>query len=229
MEHCYKMNLALFDLDNTLLSGDSDHAWGQFLCDQGVVDAAEFKARNDAFYEQYKAGTLNIFELLEFVLEPMTKFPRQELDALHEAFFEQVIRPMITPQGEVLVREHLEQGDLCAIVTATNAFVTAPIARHYGIPHLIATVPAIEGGRFTGKPRGTPAFREGKIERVARWLESMALDLGCFEESRFYSDSFNDLPLLSLVTHPIAVDPDATLREHALSQGWPVMSLRGAF
>ncbi|MBK9393316.1 MAG: HAD family hydrolase [Uliginosibacterium sp.] len=221
------MNLALFDLDNTLLAGDSDHAWGQFLCDKGIVDRVEYEARNNAFYEQYKDGSLDINAFLEFVLAPLALRSRAALDALHAEFMRDVILGMITPAGEALVRRHLAQGDLCAIVTATNAFVTAPIARRLGVPHLIATVPAIETGRFTGKPRGTPAFREGKIARVAAWLESMALDLACFEKSWFYSDSLNDLPLLSLVTTPVAVDPDPTLRAHADHQGWSVISLRG--
>lgn len=220
------MNLALFDLDNTLLVGDSDHAWGQFLCDKGIVDRNEYEARNNAFYEQYKAGTLNITEFLEFVLAPLAERSREELDALHGEFLNDVIFNMITPLGEALVRWHIEQGDLCAMVTATNAFVTAPIARYFQIPHLIATIPAIENGRFTGKPYGTPAFREGKVERVTRWLESMALDLTSFEQSWFYSDSHNDLPLLSMVTSPVAVDPDDALRLRAETLGWPVITLR---
>lgn len=220
------MNLALFDLDNTLLAGDSDHAWGQFLCDKGIVDRAEYEARNDAFYEQYKAGTLEINEFLEFVLAPLAQHRRETLDQLHDEFFNDVILDMITPLGEVLVRKHLAQGDLCAIVTATNAFVTGPIARHLQVPHLIATIPALENGLFTGKPRGTPAFREGKITRVNAWLESLALDLLSFEQSWFYSDSLNDLPLLSLVKTPVAVDPDPTLRAYAESHDWAIITLR---
>lgn len=220
------MNLALFDLDNTLLAGDSDHAWGQFICDKGIVDKHAYETRNNAFYEQYKAGTLDIQAFLEFVLEPLTTRSMEELKALHDEYLNDVIFNMITPQGEALVRWHLEQGDLCAIVTATNAFVTAPIARYFQIPHLIATIPAIENGRFTGKPRGTPAFREGKVERVHQWLESMALDLSSFEHSWFYSDSHNDLPLMSAVSQPVAVDPDNALRLHAETLGWPIITLR---
>lgn len=220
------MNLALFDLDNTLLAGDSDHAWGQFLCDKGIVDRTEYETRNNAFYEQYKAGTLDINEFLEFVLAPLAHHTREALDQLHDEFMNDVIFNMVTPMGEALVRWHLEQGDLCAIVTATNAFVTAPIARYLQVPHLIATVPAIEHGFFTGKPRGIPAFREGKITRVKAWLESMALDLSSFQESWFYSDSLNDLPLLSLVKTPVAVDPDPTLRAHAEEKAWPIITLR---
>jgi len=220
------MNLALFDLDNTLLAGDSDHAWGQFLCDKGIVDRDEYETRNNAFYEQYKDGTLDINEFLEFVLAPLAGHSREALNLLHDEFMNDVIFNMFTPMGEALVRWHLEQGDLCAIVTATNAFVTAPIARYFQVPHLIATVPAIEDGFFTGKPRGVPAFRDGKITRVNAWLESMALDLKSFDQSWFYSDSLNDLPLLSLVKNPVAVDPDPTLQAHAEAKGWPIITLR---
>ncbi|GAB2904986.1 HAD family hydrolase [Uliginosibacterium flavum] len=222
------MNLALFDLDNTLLDGDSDHAWGQFLCDKGVVDPVEFKARNDAFYEQYKAGTLQINEFLDFVLAPLASRSREELMILHDEFMNDVAFGMVNEMGKQLVNWHLAQGDLCAIVTATNAFVTERIVRYYfHVPHLIATVPALDNGQFTGKARGTPAFREGKVTRVNAWLESMALDLGCFEKSWFYSDSLNDVPLLEVVSDPVVVDPDAGLRLRAETLGWPIISLRG--
>ena len=222
------MNLALFDLDNTLLDGDSDHAWGQFLCDKGIVDATEFEARNNAFFEQYKAGTLNIEEFLGFVLSPLTTRSREEWRELHDTFMNEVVFNMINPGGQALVRGHVEQGDLCAVVTATHAFVTEPIVRyHYHVPHLIATIPAIENGRFTGKHRGTPCFQAGKVSRVNAWLESMALDLSSFEQSWFYSDSINDAPLLEAVSNPVAVDPDAALRLRAETLGWPIISLRG--
>lgn len=220
------MKLALFDLDNTLLAGDSDHAWGQFLCDRGIVDAADYEARNNTFYAHYKAGTLDIDAFLAFVLEPLAQLPRQQLDTLHAEFMQERVAPMITQDGLELVRRHLDAGDLTAIVTATNAFVTAPIARLYGVPHLIATVPAQENGEFSGLPRGTPAFREGKIVRVEAWLESLALNWQSFESSHFYSDSLNDLPLLERVTHPVVVDPDPTLRQFAMTREWPVISLR---
>lgn len=221
------MNLALFDLDNTLLDGDSDHAWGQFLCDQGVVDAAAYKARNDAFYEQYKAGRLDIGEFLDFVLAPLATRSREALRELHDRFMNEVVFNMINPLGQALVRWHLEQGDLCAVVTATNAFVTEPIVRyHFHVPHLIATVPAIENGRFTGRARGTPAFREGKVARVEAWLESMAMDLSSFDKTWFYSDSANDIPLLEKVSDPVAVDPCVALRLRAETLGWPIISLR---
>jgi HAD superfamily hydrolase (TIGR01490 family) len=221
------MNLALFDLDNTLLDGDSDHAWGQFLCDKGIVDAADYEARNNAFYEQYKAGTLEINAFLDFVLAPLAARSRAEMLLLHDEFMNDVVFGMINPMGKDLVRWHLEHGDLCAIVTATNAFVTERIVRyHYHVPHLIATIPAMEGGQFTGKARGTPAFREGKVTRVNAWLESMALDLSSFEQSWFYSDSSNDIPLLEVVSNPVAVDPCVALRLRAETLGWPIISLR---
>jgi HAD superfamily hydrolase (TIGR01490 family) len=220
------MNLALFDLDNTLLEGDSDHAWGEFLCERGAVDRVEYEARNNEFFAHYKAGTLDNIAFLEFVLAPLARIPRDTLDALHADFMQTYVRGMMLAQGQELVSKHLDAGDLVAIVTATNAFVTAPIARAFGVQTLIATVPAQENGQFTGKPHGTPAFREGKVARVENWLETQALNWQSFEESWFYSDSLNDLPLLEHVTHPVAVDPDPTLRKHAEAAGWPVISLR---
>ncbi|HEX5127228.1 MAG TPA: HAD-IB family hydrolase, partial [Rhodocyclaceae bacterium] len=198
------------------------------LCDRGVVERDEYERCNDAFFAHYKAGTLDINAFLEFVLAPLAAMPRPQLDALHAEFLRDRIEPMMTAQGKLLVRKHIEAGNLCAIVTATNAFVTAPIARLFGVQHLIATVPAQENGVFTGKPRGTPAFREGKVAGVESWLESMALNWQSFEYSYFYSDSLNDLPLLLKVNHPVAVDPDDTLRDHARKLGWPIISLRNA-
>jgi HAD superfamily phosphoserine phosphatase-like hydrolase len=162
------MNLALFDLDNTLLAGDSDFEWAQFLISRGVLDRELHEAKNSQFYEQYKAGTLDIHEFLDFQLKPLARHTRAELDAWHADFMATRIRPMMTAAAKSLVQKHLEAGDLCAVVTATNSFVTGPIAREFGIPHLIATVPAQEDGRFTGKPRGTPSFREGKIPASRR-------------------------------------------------------------
>ena len=221
------MELVLFDLDNTLLAGDSDFEWAQYLISRGVLDKEVYEARNQAFFDQYKAGTLDIFEFLDFQLKPLARHSREQLDAWHKAFMDSRVRPMMTPEARALVNRHLEEGAVVAIVTATNSFVTYPIARAFGIPHLIATVPAQEGGAFTGKPRGTPAFKDGKIERVEAWLESLGLCWSSFERSWFYSDSHNDLPLLGKVTNPVAVDPDDTLRIHATSRGWPVISLRG--
>lgn len=221
------MNLVLFDLDNTLLAGDSDFEWAQFLIHKGVLDREVQEAKNVQFYEQYKAGTLDIFEFLDFQLAPLARHPRAQLDAWHREFVETMIRPMITDKARALVRQHLNGGALVAVVTATNSFVTGPIVLgEFGIPHLVATIPAQEGGAFTGKPRGMPAFKAGKIERVDNWLESLGLHWGSFERSWFYSDSHNDLPLMTRVTSPVAVDPDDTLRAHAQAAGWPVISLR---
>ncbi|CAB1368649.1 HAD family hydrolase [Denitratisoma oestradiolicum] len=220
------MKLVLFDLDNTLLAGDSDFEWAQFLISKGVLDAEVHEARNQEFYDHYKAGTLDIHAFLDFQLAPLARHSREELDAWHREFLASRIRPMIGAPARALVRRHLDEGALTAIVTATNSFVTGPIAREFGIEHLIATIPAWENGRFTGKPRGAPSFKEGKIERVEAWLESLGYWWGSFESSHFYSDSHNDLPLLSLVSDPVAVDPDDTLRQHAQAQGWPVISLR---
>jgi HAD superfamily hydrolase (TIGR01490 family) len=221
------MNLVLFDLDNTLLTGDSDFEWAQFLISKGVLDREVHEARNVEFYEQYKAGTLDIHAFLDFQLAPLARHPRAELDAWHIDFMTTHIRPIIGTPARALVRRHLDEGSLCAIVTATNSFVTGPIAREFGIPHLVATVPACDAGHFTGKPRGTPAFKAGKIERVDGWLEQLGAWWGGFDQTWFYSDSHNDLPLLSRASHPVAVDPDDTLRDQARQRGWPVISLRG--
>ena len=220
------MELVLFDLDNTLLAGDSDFEWAQFLISKGVLDKEVYEARNQQFYDQYKAGTLDIFEFLDFQLKPLARHSRAQLDAWHQEFMDTRVRPMMTPQSQALVKEHLASGAVVAIVTATNSFVTGPIARAFGIPHLVATIPAQENGAFTGKPRGTPAFKAGKIERVEAWLESLGLCWESFGKSSFYSDSHNDLPLMKKVNNPVAVDPDDTLRAHATAQGWPVISLR---
>jgi HAD superfamily hydrolase (TIGR01490 family) len=220
------MNLVLFDLDNTLLAGDSDFEWAQFLIAKGVLDSEVHEARNQRFYDDYKSGTLDIHAFLDFQLAPLSRHPRAELDRWHAEFMATRIRPMIGVPARALVRRHLDDDSLCAVVTATNSFVTGPIAREFGIPHLIATVPAHEGGRFTGKPRGMPAFKDGKVERVENWLEAQGLWWGAFEQSWFYSDSHNDLPLMTKVTRPVAVDPDDTLREHAAKHCWPVISLR---
>lgn len=222
------MNLALFDLDNTLLAGDSDFEWAQFLISKGVVDREVQEAKNLQFYEDYKAGTLDIHAFLAFQLAPLARHPRAELDAWHREYMERHIRPLITPAARALVGRHLEAGDLCAVVTATNSFVTGPIARELGIPHLIGTIPAVDvaSGAFSGAPAGIPSFRDGKIARAEAWLESLGLWWGSFADSVFYSDSHNDLPLMQRVATPVAVDPDATLREHALEMGWQIISLR---
>jgi HAD superfamily hydrolase (TIGR01490 family) len=222
------MNLALFDLDNTLIAGDSDFEWAQFLITKGVVDREIQEAKNIAFYDQYKDGTLDINEFLAFQLAPLTRHPRPELDAWHREYMDRHIRPLIGDKARELVRRHLASGDLCAVVTATNSFVTRPIVSEFGIPHLIGTIAAVdvENGAFSGNPRGTPSFRDGKIERVESWLESLGLWWGSFADSFFYSDSHNDLPLMGKVTTPVAVDPDPTLHRHSSEMGWKIITLR---
>ena len=220
------MNLALFDLDNTLLAGDSDYEWGQFLVDQGVVDGAEYEAQNREYYEQYVAGTLDIHEFLGFALRPLARHEPEELARWHSEFMHARILPMITTGARALVARHASAGDLCAIVTATNSFVTRPIAEEFGVPHLIATEPESVNGRFTGRVAGTPCFREGKVERVGDWLAGLGVALQSFAASTFYSDSHNDLPLLERVTRPVVVDPDPQLEAEAARRGWQRMSLR---
>jgi HAD superfamily hydrolase (TIGR01490 family) len=220
------VKLGLFDLDNTLLACDSDHEWGQFLVDRGVLAREEYEAQNAAFFEQYKAGTLDIHEYLGFALRPLAAHTPQDLERWHAEFMRSRIVPRITPGARALVRRHLEAGELCALVTATNSFVTAPIAREFAVPHLIATEPESRDGRFTGRVAGTPCFREGKIRRVEDWLAGMGRRLEDFTDSHFYSDSHNDLPLLERVRRPVAVDPDPQLAAEAARRGWPVISLR---
>lgn len=218
--------LALFDLDHTLLPVDSDVLWAQQLVELGVVDSSWHSRRNDHFYEQYKQGCLDIDEFLAFQLGPLAQHPVDQLHAWRADFVEQKIRPQIRPAASALVEQHRQQGDLLALVTATNDFVTAPIAHAFGIEHLIATkVERGEDGRYTGRHVGLPSFQAGKVTRVRQWLAGLDADLDSFEQSFFYSDSRNDLPLLARVTHPVAVNPDPTLRAHALAQGWPVLEL----
>lgn len=218
------MRLALFDLDNTLLAGDSDFEWAQFLIEQGVLDRELYEARNQNFFEQYKAGTLDIHEFLDFQLKPLSRHPREQLDDWHREFLRLRILPIITQKARDLVQSHVH--DARAIVTATNSFVTGPIAREFGIEHLVATEPEEVGGEFTGRVRGVASFQGGKVTRVEQWLAEHGLIWGSFSETWFYSDSLNDLPLLNQVTHPVAVDPDETLKETALERGWMIISLR---
>jgi HAD superfamily hydrolase (TIGR01490 family) len=220
------MRLALFDLDNTLLAGDSDYEWGQFLVDRGVLERDAYEAQNRAFYEQYKAGTLDIHEFLGFALRPLAEHTPQELDRWHGEFMQSRIRPMIRPAARALVRRHLQDGDLCAIITATNSFVTRPIAREFGIEHLIATEPEMREGRYTGGVAGTPCFRSGKLVRLDQWLAGLGRRLDQFADSICYSDSHNDLALLERVQRPVAVDPDERLADEARRRGWETISLR---
>jgi HAD superfamily hydrolase (TIGR01490 family) len=221
-----KQNLALFDLDNTLLAGDSDYNWSLFLINQGLLDAKTHHERNEQFYLDYKNGHLDIYKFLEFQLKPLSQHPVAFLDALHLKFMDQVIRPMMTKKAQSLVDKHKAQGDLCLIITATNSFVTKPIANAYGIENLIGTDPEMLDGQYTGGVTGVPSFQEGKVTRINQWLAARGQALSSFETSYFYSDSHNDLPLMKLVTNPVAVDADATLTEYAQQQGWPHISLR---
>ncbi len=220
------MNLALFDLDNTLLAGDSDFEWAQFLIEKRVLDREVYEARNLEFYAQYKDGTLDIHEFLDFQLKPLSRHPRSQLDAWHNEFMTQKIERLVAPGARKLIEQHMLNGDLCVIITATNSFVTAPIARMLGVSHLIATDPEQKNGEFTGQVSGMPCFREGKVTRLTSWLDDRNLTWLSFLESWFYSDSLNDLPLLIKVTHPVAVDPDSTLQSHAEKNNWPIISLR---
>ena len=215
--------LALFDLDNTLLAGDSDFEWAQFLIEQGVLDREVYEARNQEFYDQYRAGTLDIHEFLDFQLKPLSRHPRTQLDAWHREFMKRKVRPLMREKARELVARHRE--DLRVIITATNSFVTLPIAREFGIANLIATEPEQRNGEFSGGVVGIPCFREGKVARLEQWLTGQDRSLASFSESWFYSDSLNDLPLLERVSHPVAVDPDDTLRRHASGRGWPIISL----
>jgi len=220
------MKLALFDLDNTLLNGDSDFEWSQFLIRIGVLDGELFAAQNLKFYEQYKAGTLDIHEFLDFQLKPLARHSRSTLDTWHQQFMRDSVLPMVTQPSRELVAKHLAAGDVCVIITATNSFVTAPIARQFGIEHLIATEPEHKDGEFTGRVAGVPSFKEGKITRLNQWLAERGWSMDSFDDTTFYSDSLNDLPLLKIVQHPVAANPDDTLRAHAEKFGWPIVNLR---
>jgi HAD superfamily hydrolase (TIGR01490 family) len=220
------MKLALFDLDHTLLPIDSDFEWGQFLCRVGAVDAAQFKRRNEEFFAQYQAGTLDPVEYLEFSLGTLASFEPERLAELQQQYMTEVVMPNIRPAARALLQKHLDAGDLVAIVTATNHFVVAPIAEAFGVEHLIAAMPERDAaGRITGKLVGTPTQGEGKIVHTKAWLEKLGHSLDSFDSVHFYSDSHNDLPLLSIVSHPIATNPNAKLSEHATAQGWPLIHL----
>ena len=218
--------LALFDLDHTLIPLDSDYQWADFLARTGRAgDPVEAQRRNEDLMQRYNEGNLTAEQSAEFMLGLLTRADASELAEWHEVFMAEVVRPAILPIAQNLVRNHLMQGDLCAIVTATNEFVTAPIARAFGVPHLIATTPELHNGRYTGQMLGVPSFQAGKITRVNEWLGAMGLQLADFEDSFFYSDSPNDLPLLEVVTHPIATNPSPTLRQLAQARGWKILDL----
>ena len=220
------MNLALFDLDNTILAGDSDYNWSRFLIQEGYLDGAIHAEKNEKFYADYKAGTLDIYAFVEFQFKPLARNPRTVLNQLLKKYVEEVIKPMITEKARALVKRHQDEGDLIIVITATNSFITKPIAELFGIENLIGTDPEEKEGEFTGKVSGVPSFKEGKVTRLEAWLKGKNLSLASFEKSYFYSDSHNDLPLMQKVTHPVAVDSDDILSEYAKSKGWPQISLR---
>ncbi|SHE19545.1 HAD family hydrolase [methanotrophic endosymbiont of Bathymodiolus puteoserpentis (Logatchev)] len=217
------MSLAIFDLDNTLLADDSDYLWGQFLVDQGIVDSSYYEQENDRFYKEYKEGNLDIYEFLKFSLKPLADNPLQDLLKWRSQFIEEVIRPILLKPAQELINKHQQQGDILLVITATNKFVTEPIVELYGINHLLATTPEFLGERYTGNVAGTPCFQEGKITRLNEWLQVTGYSL---DDSWFYSDSHNDLPLLQLVEHPVAVNPDEKLKQYAEKSNWPIISLR---
>jgi len=217
------LTLAIFDLDNTLIGGDSDSLWGEFLVEKKVVDGEFYSAENQRFYEEYKAGTLDIFEFLRFSLKPIAENDLDELLELRKTFIQEKIQKIMLPKAKTLLDSHREMGHTLVIITATNHFVTQPIADLLDVEHLLATNPEMVNGRYTGNVAGTPCFQEGKVTRLAAWIEERGESL---EGSWFYSDSHNDLPLLKKVTTPVAVDADEILTEYAQSNGWKMLSLR---
>lgn len=217
------MALAIFDLDNTLISGDSDYLWGKFLIKQGLVESENFEKQNDLFYEDYKKGSLDIMAYQRFSLAPIAHRPMEELNAWHKQFIQDFIQPIYLEKAQALVDEHREKGDTLLVITATNSFVTRPIANLYGIKNLLGTDPEMKDGTFTGEVDGIPTFQHGKVERLNVWLEQTGETL---KGSYFYSDSHNDIPLLEEVTYPIVVDADDQLSAHAKNKGWPSISLR---
>ena len=217
------MALAIFDLDNTLLAGDSDYLWGQFLIKEGIVDKDHYEKENQRFYDEYKAGTLDIYEFLAFSLKPLSENETEKLQQLRRVFIDQEIQKILLPKAFKLVKSHADKGDTLMIITATNRFVTEPIANLLGIEHLLATDPEMQNGRYTGRVEGIPCFQDGKVKRLAAWLKAKNATM---EGSWFYSDSHNDLPLLNQVTNPVVVDADEQLMTVAKEQNWPIITLR---
>lgn len=218
------MSLAIFDLDNTLIGGDSDYLWGEFLVKNQLIDAEEYRRENERFYRQYQDGSLDIYEYQAFSLKPLSQHPLEQLHEWHQAFMQQMIEPIMLPQAQALIEKHKAQGDRPLIITATNTFITRPIGEKLGIDELIGTEPEMLNGQFTGRVAGIPSFQQGKVTRLADWLKQQNENL---ENSYFYSDSHNDLPLLEQVSYPVAVDADPRLTEVAKQKGWKQMSLRG--
>lgn len=222
------MRLAIFDLDNTLIAGDSDHAWGEFMVAEGMVDPQVYKEANDQFYADYERGELDLEAYLSFSLEPLTRYSLEQLSELHDKFLQQVVEPMMLPKAKALLQQHRDQGDYLLIITSTNGFITKPIGKALGVDDILATDAEIIDGRYTGKMTGIPCFQAGKITRLQQWLdhaESQGFH-GDMEDCYFYSDSLNDLPLMLEVKNPVAVDPDDALRAHAEEADWSIISLR---
>ena len=218
------MSLAIFDLDNTLIGGDSDYLWGEFLCDEGIIsDRQSFEKKNDYFYQQYELGSLDIYAWAEFSFEILSHYSINELEAFHVKFMAQKIEPIFLEKAQDCINSHKKNGDTVLVITASNTFVTAPIVKRYGINHLIATEPEIVSGRYTGKVSGIPCFKSGKIENLMPWLKRNSESL---KDSTFYSDSHNDLPLLELVDNPVAVNADKILAKIAQTKGWDILNWR---
>lgn len=217
------MSLAIFDLDNTLIADDSDYLWGQFLVDQGIVDKNHYESANAKFYDDYKQGTLDIVEFLRFSLQPLADNNPEQLYQWRAQFIEETIRPLMLDSAQQLIDKHKARGDTLLVITATNRFVTEPIVNLYGIENLLATTPEFIDGRYTGGFNDIPCFREGKVKLLEAWLKNSTETM---QDSWFYSDSHNDLPLLKLVDNPVAVDPDEKLAEFANASNWPIISLR---
>jgi len=218
------MSLAIFDLDNTLIGGDSDYLWGEFLCDEGIIsDRQSFEKKNDYFYQQYELGSLDIYAWAEFSFEILSHYSINELEAFHHKFMAQKIEPIFLEKAQDCINSHKKNGDTVLVITASNTFVTAPIVKRYGINHLIATEPEIVSGRYTGKVSGIPCFKSGKIENLMPWLKRNSESL---KDSTFYSDSHNDLPLLELVDNPVAVNADKILAKIAQTKGWDILNWR---
>lgn len=217
------MRLALFDLDHTLLAGDSNHAWGEFVCRHGLVEVEVYQARHDAFRADYHQGRLDMVAYQNFSQALLARHDVAQLAHWHQAFMAEVVEPMVLAKGEALLQQHREAGDQLVMITATNRFITAPIAARLGVDTLIATECAMQDGRYTGRIADTPCYQQGKVTRLNDWLRSSGLAL---RGSVFYSDSHNDLPLLEIVDNPVAVDPDEVLRAAASARGWPIISLR---
>lgn len=216
------MTLAIFDLDHTLIDGDSDYLWGEYMVATGITDAEAYRKRNLEFYQDYQRGSLDSDQYLTFALEPLTRHPLEKLHAWRRDYVAQWIKPLIKPGVPQKLAQHRALNHDLMIISATHRFITEPIAELLQIPHLLSTEPEISNGRYTGRYIGTPTFREGKVTALRQWLDEHKVSL---EGAYFYSDSINDLPLLDLVAHPVAVDPDAELSAIAKGRQWPLIHL----